>query len=726
MTLKNNTTAGQNSASALLTSGTVTMFQAGNAPSHFITRFMKGPAIVKDVQDFQMNQVSSRRVEFECPLHVDIFAKVYFHVILPALSAQLGEVGYVTKFTVANKTNTSAVHNLLYPYASYGTSETNQNSNPLTEENVSGSTLIQRAYARGKWRNMAHGDANVMDRTTLNNIIIDIYTKAGGRLLDRVQSSLEGTQLYEIDLDSMLVAHPDALDGFAQAAYATTPDSTLTFLGAQRKLWACYSTTALGQLTQLRDTVGGITGQVSEMPAGMALVGGALTPISAINRPAPYNSPAIAGRNEPTETEAQEVANHVFSYWFARSSFVTANKGAQDQGINSLAQSQYRKFDDLSLGADSWTPKSNSECIARWCDGVAYKIAQTIHFNVGNQHINALRGDFLFIKHELGGVAGRRHREMVGFFNGDLEALTRWSKSIRHIYLPLDFWFTGDYKLAFKNYLCNFSSKKIVIELCPITELVVVNHPRVQVFVASSSQGSPGGSGQQLMGIDTDYTNYFDFGLTLQNVYLTKEDRDSLSKFSDMFARDISQMTPEQIKNDPYVGREVIEQIQYKAVDISGGSLVDHNLPTNSIAKYHLWYFQRNDAYARGDYFDFSGVDGEDPMVSVGLKINENVRWGDSADYTPAVYFRLLQSSIYWNSLPSRHIYSYSYCMYPQSPNYTGALNLARCTTAKLSAKLQAGMPMCRMHFYTAMFNVLYYTRGTVAQVYNISLGDYQ
>ena len=117
-------------------------------------------------------------------------------------------------------------------------------------------------------------------------------------------------------------------------------------------------------------------------------------------------------------------------------------------------------------------------------------------------------------------------------------------------------------------------------------------------------------------------------------------------------------------------------------------SVID--LTLNHPCKYFMVLYRTQTNTTNKEYFNFSGGEtGEyagEAFNRMSLTLNNNER----LERWPPIYYRIWQPLMVWKRKPDKHIYVYSFALYPTDENPSGSLNFSRIDNAKLRLEYSA------------------------------------
>merc|ERR1711924_265949 len=121
------------------------------------------------------------------------------------------------------------------------------------------------------------------------------------------------------------------------------------------------------------------------------------------------------------------------------------------------------------------------------------------------------------------------------------------------------------------------------------------------------------------------------------------------------------------------------------------------------------------------NWFNYSGIDGRDPVTKAGLHLNSQPRFHNR----PGSYLRLCQPYQCHTNIPDSYIYCYSFALYPEQTTPSGSCNLSRIDHCDLILNLQEGLgkEQVTIMVYARSWNVLRFREGLAGVAYANSNG---
>lgn len=298
---------------------------------------------------------------------------------------------------------------------------------------------------------------------------------------------------------------------------------------------------------------------------------------------------------------------------------------------------------------------------AHWANAVGQLIFDRIDLKIGGQTVDSVWGDYMYCFEETSGRVGRRLLEMVGKRYTRLELLAA-SQCKQDLYVPIPFWFTQASGLALPLSSLQFHSVRLEMHTKQIKDLVVfhVTDGRTPKLTTC--------------GDDKDLTVTISVMGTF--VYLDNKERD-------MFASSNYEI--------------LMQQHQRQTKDT--GVLISQQTPSNTMLQLQfnhpvielIWYIRRKSYSAQAGLFNFTGVDGKDPLHSAHMLLNGQSRFGGSQ--FPGNYYRLVQPYQAHSCIPDSFVYVYSFALFPEdSCAPSGSINMSRIDNVQLNIEIQQEM----------------------------------
>jgi len=241
----------------------------------------------------------------------------------------------------------------------------------------------------------------------------------------------------------------------------------------------------------------------------------------------------------------------------------------------------------------------------------------------------------------------------------------------RRFIVPLPFWFTKNPALVLPLCALQLQTLNITVETRALDELYQLydiysgeymgrrawneSHPsRAGVDTSIGRFLSPDGTtgGQTQIALDAY--------LECQYIFLDRDERTAMT-----FAH--HQMLVEQV-------------FRFEKGGIKNNEII--NLTLNNPVKEFIWFFRRADAAERNDWTTFTEKSGSGILSTAKLVWNKNY---ERLEDKPAEFFEYMQTFQHHSGSPRPGIYTYSFALYPEKWQPSGAYNTAIITANQLA-----------------------------------------
>ena len=361
------------------------------------------------------------------------------------------------------------------------------------------------------------------------------------------------------------------------------------------------------------------------------------------------NGAAVAGMvatNFPHPDNAAE-SNSLNDCHSEDAAFFAAYTGGRDAWLESQGSSHY--LNETLIAPDN--PLSDN-AYAHYCNAPGLAVLDQVHLSIGGQTWDKLYSHSMFFDEELEGQPGKRFGEMVGK-RADRADLIVDSAETRKLYVPLDFWFAADDGDALPLASLIFSGAHFWFKFLPLNQMIVQSGANVRVTNAST--GLEMTNNDLKVSVDVTY------------VYLVHEDRMNfaLGRFS-----------------------QLIKQHQHESFKTSNGSQIQAHLTFNHPVIELVFAVRRACNANLNNHFNFSGVDGMDPVRTVSLHLN-GLPYMQDVDGT---YLRMAVPFRCHRNIPNGFIYNISYSPDAGARGVRGSINHSQLESQVLTINLQPAL----------------------------------
>ena len=309
-------------------------------------------------------------------------------------------------------------------------------------------------------------------------------------------------------------------------------------------------------------------------------------------------------------------------------------------------------------------PDRRNGCTAvYWTNAWAHALINRMDFIIGAHTAETRYGEWMEIYDEITYNFNQSRAEFSGQ-RYTVEQLKQDSMSDKRLYIDTQFWFTKNPGLALPLLCVALQSVRLQLYTRSLNELVVCEGNR---FAA------PLRVGQQQVVRDSDIclTAY------AQVIYLTQDERDAILERENEFLFEQVQTTG---------------PISYNASGSSGACVIRVPLDFCHLIRSLYWTVQQECKNEANNWFSYDGIGGQDPVVSVDLKLNNTSMFQQKE----GSYFRLVEYRETERLVPLKHIYKKAFDLKSWSTNPNGHLNFTRLENNSLNLVLQPNIgPIC-------------------------------
>ena len=316
---------------------------------------------------------------------------------------------------------------------------------------------------------------------------------------------------------------------------------------------------------------------------------------------------------------------------------------------------------------------------AHWVNAIGMYLIHAARIVIGGSTIDTLFNDLLYCWEELSGKSGRRLQEMVGK-RFSRSSLLCDSRTRRTLWVPLPFWFTQHSGQALALASLQFHGCQVHVEFSPLNKCIVTSGPNV--IVKNCATACCLTASDLSACLETTY------------VYLDSDER---SRFATTHYEVLI------VQNQSFVSQTCNSQVRL-------------NLQFNHPVIELIWIVRRKCQESCNNHFNYSGIDGRDPVVSAALYLNNQARFSNRS----GVFFRLVQPFQFHSNVPDCFIYVYSFALFPEDSVPSGSCNMSRIDHCDLTLQLQEslGKEQTTIVVMARNWNVLRFREGLAGLAY--------
>jgi hypothetical protein len=298
--------------------------------------------------------------------------------------------------------------------------------------------------------------------------------------------------------------------------------------------------------------------------------------------------------------------------------------------------------------------------VFNFVENLGESMIEEYYLNIGGNIVDRQFGEWLHIWNELSLSSNKRYGydKMIGnvpevfrpddfnkkFANGAIQVPSR------KIIVPLQFWFNNIPGLAIPLIALQYHVIEIGVRIKPLKDLILENHQKV-----------------------TDYSLYFESEhinvspyLECNYVFLDTQERT-------YFAQHSLDYLIERVQRIPFYGVNT-----FNALDLT----LQH--PVKEI----IWVIKRNDTKDTNKWFDFGDSTDEGKKVEVLKKAKITFNGLDRFEAKDPQYFNVIQPYQHHTVVPKEGVYVYSFSLFPEKFQPSGACNMSRIKNIQLHLEL--------------------------------------
>jgi len=252
-----------------------------------------------------------------------------------------------------------------------------------------------------------------------------------------------------------------------------------------------------------------------------------------------------------------------------------------------------------------------------WVQAVGMRLLKKVELRIGNQQVDTLTSDWLFVWEELAGKPGKRCLDAVGK-HPTREGLIAFSRCPQTLFVPLPFWYTKAAGNALSAISLQYHSIELVVDFEELKKLVIRSTNAVDVkYVAHPGSGSVNhldADNRRAMKLALEGAGYADAAITSQSNFSASQAINCYveSNFVFLDSEERDRFAEGQFD-------QLVTLLQYDTFSKSSGNAsTTHTLTFNHPVTELVWFVRRNDNIAQNKHYDFSSQNGDFGTVSHG------------------------------------------------------------------------------------------------------------
>lgn len=299
---------------------------------------------------------------------------------------------------------------------------------------------------------------------------------------------------------------------------------------------------------------------------------------------------------------------------------------------------------------------------AYYTNDVGRAMFDEITLEMGNVQYEKLYPEVMHGWEELTTDAERQLGKLTGKATS-IAQLVDWAKTRQQLYVPIDFFFCN-YENALPLVGMHLTDIKVYVKLKEKDKIICGVNPGYVVTAADAV--------------------IHDVSLTVETIVLDDTERE-------WFVGTPLKYTIHQWQLNQNTIRANVSQHNQDLV---------FNHPVKELVV--MYRKDSNGSSGLKNYFDFSGqevgvLSGE-AFKTMGLNVNSNIRVQGMSPF----YWRIMQNRVHHTRIPTKHIYVYSFALYPEDNNPSGSMNFSRLDRVDLVTSFGANLPEAMEQFVFA------------------------
>lgn len=397
-----------------------------------------------------------------------------------------------------------------------------------------------------------------------------------------------------------------------------------------------------------------------------------------------FTLPGIRHKSEPIQRHRK--GKDWFVYDTDESSY------ADSSASRSVSSSSKRSCSTSSSGSGSASGSASSRSggdhlpakFVYWGNSIAHLALDYVAFQIGGTDVCRHYGEWMEIWDEYTSKPGKPTNEMVGRYFKEKD-LWKASRTRQTRYAPLRMFFCEHIGKSLPILAIHHSNVRLQIRTRDLHDCYFSSDGSIPYLIDSQQELSARDLKVQV------FANVY---------YLSEYERDDMNEDEHEY---------------------LITQVQY-----NGGQLISScgsatnapvmaRLPFQHPVTEIIFTIQDEHHITHKDWFNYSGKNGEDPLESLRMTVNNHDRFSQRE----GKWFRLIEPLEHHTNIPRRHIYSYSFAIFPEDSSFpSGSLNFSRLDDVFLHLALQRGLGNAILKVWVQSFNIFRCTLGLAGMAY--------
>lgn len=327
--------------------------------------------------------------------------------------------------------------------------------------------------------------------------------------------------------------------------------------------------------------------------------------------------------------------------------------------------------DILTEGTQSTRTGTLPHKFVYWGNSIAHLIVDYVAFQIGGQDVDRQYGEWMECWDEFTMKPGKPTDELVGRYQSEYK-LWKASRKCQTRYCPLRFFFCEHIGKALPILAIHYSNVRLQVRLRDLHECYYSNDGSIPYLIDANQELCPRDIKVQV------FADVF---------YLGEEERDQFNEAEHEYL-----ITQNQFNGGLCIASQ----------SCMTNAPVLAKLPFQHPVLELIWTIQSEKHIKCKDFFNWAGENYEDPLVAFKLTINNHDRF----QMREGAWFRLIEPLQSHTNIPKRHIYCYSFALFPEDSTFpSGSLNFSRLDDVTMHLVLQRGLGPAILKVWAQNFN---------------------
>ena len=328
------------------------------------------------------------------------------------------------------------------------------------------------------------------------------------------------------------------------------------------------------------------------------------------------------------------------------------------QGIEEFNKIVYNKIVNSinGINIDSTNGNSTNNKILKlaWIDKIAIFLFNTLDIYIGSNPINQLSADYINIFAELKYQNKQLYNSIIG--NDSKINIPTSYKDEQYLYLPIPFWFTQNYGLAFPLIALQYNNIELRIKTKKIEECLHGDLSTLYEDIINN--------------YDNIFTSRLEISAIFEYIYLDNVERKKFAQSSHEY---------------------LITQVQYNYFNNFNKGITNINIDLNfnHCSNQLMWFINNTDTFGNNNYDKYyigytNNTNNTNNKKYVYLKESSIILNGTELINEEYKYFNFLQPYNSYKSTPSLGVNVYSFALNPLETQPSGTCNFSRIPKSSL------------------------------------------